>query len=162
MSAVEYSGCAAAVRPVEKDGSTGAPRASAGDGWMKATIVGYPHGRDERPFWACLAYAKVGRKYVHYYHKDAEPDKYSIHTVELGKCVIYPGWNEYIVQAVDAFHTQYNQWLRAYDEFRRRAWAEEDAEATRRLHARVEKWLAENPAPTLKLPEPLPDCTGGA
>jgi hypothetical protein len=157
MNAVEYTGCAAAVRPVEKDGSTGAPRASAGDGWSKATIVGYPHGRSERPFWACLAYVKVGRKYVHYYRWDREPDRYSVHTVELDKCVIYPGWNEHIVQAVDAFHHMYNQWLRRYDDFRRDTWIEEEREATRRLHEKVDRWLKENPAPTLKLPEPPPE-----
>lgn len=155
MNAVEYRGCAAAVRPVEKDGSTGAPRASAGDGWVKATIVGYPHGRNERPFWACLAYVKVGRKYVRYYHWDREPDKYSIHTVELDKCVIYPGWNEHIVKAVDAFHHMYNEWLRRYDDFRRDTWIEEEREATRRLHEKVDRWLKENPPPTLRLPEPL-------
>jgi hypothetical protein len=154
MSEVEYMGHAAAVRPEKQDGSAGALGAPVGGGWMKATIVGYPHGRDERPFWAVLAYAKVGRKYVHYFHRDAEPGRHSVHTVELDKCVVYPGWNEHLVSAVEAFHSQYLAWERAYDEFRRRAWAEEDAEATRRLHARAERWLAENPRPMLRLPEP--------
>jgi hypothetical protein len=120
---------------------------------MRATIVGYPYGRDERPCWGMLAWARVGRRYVHYFHKDAEPDRYSVHTVELDKCVVYPGWNEQIVRAVEEFRSQCLAWERAYDEYRRRAWAEEEGEAARRLQARLEGWLAENPAPTLKLPE---------
>jgi hypothetical protein len=116
--------------------------------WQRVTLVYYPYGYNERPAWAHTVYAKIGKRFIHYYHPD-RPDV--LHHVERTQAKVYP-WSEELANAVNAYVSAYREWERRLEKVRREIEAEEHSEAWRRAGRRLEEWKQANPPPALKLP----------
>jgi len=108
----------------------------------KATLVYCPYGL-ESPLWALCGWARMTYKYVYFRDRDGG----DLHKFRAGEVLLFDGWRDDVVQAVEAFKEQRREWERRRQEFER------DLEGRLRrlmMEAMVE-WERENPRPVFRL-----------